>query len=91
MGRLLFVVSDVVVIKGRGIALFAGIRPIGEEVFHAGETILLRKPDGSSVTTKIGSLAFVCPNPRNEIQVMLTTLRKDDVPVGTEVWSIDAG
>jgi hypothetical protein len=91
MGRRLFVVTDAVVIKGRGIVLLPGILPAGDEIFRAGDTILLRRPDGSSVTTAISSLEFVCPNPRNEVHVMLAAANKEDVPIGTEVWSVGGG
>jgi hypothetical protein len=86
--RRLFVVTDAVVIKGRGIVLFPGIVPVGDEVFRAVDKILLRGPDGSSLTTAIRSLELVSPNPRNEVHVMLATANKEDVPVGTEVWSV---
>src|SRR5262245_11277386 len=89
MARRLFVVEHVVVIERRGIALVPGILVEGEERFRAGDPIVLRKPDGSSTIMKIGALELMCPNPRGEVTIMLAHLGREDVPVGTEVWSID--
>jgi len=55
-----------------------------------GDCIQLRKPDGSSMVTRIGGLELLCPNPRQDVVIMLRDAAKADVPLGTEVWSIDA-
>jgi hypothetical protein len=39
--------------------------------------------------TDIGGLEFLNPNPNHEATVMLKQLSKNDVPVGTDVWSVD--
>ena len=87
MGRRLFVVEDSFVIKGHGLVLVPGLLPEGDERFRVGDSISLRKPDGSAIATRIGALEFLCPNPRGEVVIMLKNLTKTDVPVGTEVWS----
>jgi hypothetical protein len=88
MGRLLFVVEDTFAITGRGLVLVPGILPEGDERFRVGNSILLRKPDGSTVETRIGGLELLCPNPRHDVVIMLKDRTKADVPIGTEVWSV---
>src|SRR5438105_385660 len=90
MARRLFVVEDTFAIKGRGLVLIPGILPEGEERFRTGDYIRLRKPDGSSTVTRIGGLELLCPNPRRDVVIMLKDAATADVPIGTEVWSVDA-
>jgi hypothetical protein len=90
MGGRLLVVEATFTVTGRGLVLVPGILPEGDERFRAGNPILLRKLDGSSVATRIAALELLCPNPRRDVVIMLKELTKSDVPVGTEVWSVDA-
>ena len=87
MARRLFIVEDTFAIRGRGLFLSPGIVPVGEERFRVGDPLVLRRPDGSTVSVSIGGLEFLCPNPRHDVVIMLTGLSKQDVSVGTEVWS----
>lgn len=87
MGRRLFVVEDTFVVEGRGLVLVPGILPEGDECFRVGDPILIRRPDGSDIATRIGALELICPNTRGDVVIMLKELVKADVPVGTEVWS----
>ena len=89
MGRRLFSVEHTFVVKGHGLVLVPGIVPEGDECFRAADPILLRKPDGTTIATRIGALELLCPNPRGDVVVMLKELAKADVPVGTEVWSVN--
>jgi hypothetical protein len=90
VGRLLFIVQHVVTIKGRGVALIPGIVPEEGEAFRVGDPLELRRPDGSVIKTRIGSLELLDPRPRpDEATVMLPiSVTTPDVPVGTEVWSV---
>ena len=88
MPRHLFTVSDTFMIHGRGLIPVPGIVPVGEECFRVGDPLLLKRPDGSEVRTAIGGLAHLDPNPNREVVVLLKELTKDNVPVGTEVWSV---
>jgi hypothetical protein len=76
-------------IRGRGLVPVPGIIPVGDERFRAGDRLLLKRPDGSELRTTIGSLEILEPNPTNQVVVLLKELRKEDVPIGTEVWSVD--
>ena len=91
MARCLFKVEDTFLITGRGLVLVPGIVPIGEERFRAGDPLLLKRPDGSELTTTIGGLEMLCPNPRRDVIIMLKGFTKEDVPIGTEIWSTENG
>jgi len=90
MPRCLFTVEDTFSVTGHGLVLVPGIIPVGEERFRVGDPILLRRPDGTSVSATIGGLEFLCPNPRRDIVILLKGFSKQDVPLGTEVWSVAA-
>jgi hypothetical protein len=89
VARRLFTVEHALAIQGRGVALFPGIVPTAGEIFRAGDPLELRRPDGSSVSTRVGSLELVSPPPKNlAVVILLRELCQADVPVGTEVWSV---
>jgi hypothetical protein len=87
MERRLFTVTDTFLIQDRGLVLVPGIAPVDDESFRVGDALLLKRPDGVEITTTIGGLELLCPNPKNEVVVMLHEFGKEDVPLGTEVWS----
>jgi hypothetical protein len=92
MARQLFVVEDAWLIRGRGILVEPGILPMGEERLQAGDPILLKRPDGSLLNWKIGGLEMfvrLVELRPHAVAVFLNGLGKEDVPIGTEVWSID--
>jgi hypothetical protein len=90
MARRLFTIEDTFLIKGRGLVLFPGIVPEGDERFHVGDPILLKRRDGSSLAWHIGALELIFGGPpRDDVVILLRELGKNDVPVGTEVWSVD--
>lgn len=62
--------------------------PVGDERFRAGDPLLLKRPDGSELRTRIGSLEVLDPHPTHQVVVLLKELGKEDVPLGTEVWSV---
>ena len=90
MARCLFTVEDTFVIRNRGLVLVPGIIPEGDERFRLGDPIILLRPDGSSFRTEIGGVEMIDPNPRHDLVIMLKGMAKGDVPVGTEVWSVEA-
>jgi len=90
MSRCLSKVEDTFSIAGRGLVFVPGIVPIGDERFRVGDPLLLRRPDGTCLETVISGLALCCPNPRHEVDVLLKGLTKHDVPIGTEIWSVDS-
>ncbi len=92
MARCLLIVEDTFSIKGRGLVPVPGIVLQGEERLRIGDPILLKRPDGSFLHWRIGGIEMICsspPRPKGEMHILLQGLNKDDVPVATEVWSID--
>jgi hypothetical protein len=50
----------------------------------------LKRPDGSALLDRIGGLELMSPPPPDyAMAVLFKHLTKDDVPLGTEVWSTD--
>jgi hypothetical protein len=90
MARLLFAVEDTFLIEGRGLVPVPGIVPQGDERFRVGDPIRLKRPDGSEIEWKIAGLEMLYPRPpQNDVAILLNGLGKDDVPIGTEIWSMD--
>jgi hypothetical protein len=88
--RLLFTVTQAFTIQGRGVVLLPELRLIGEERFSVGDPLLLKRPDGKQDQVRIGGLEFACTSERRcQLVVMLTDRRSGDVPIGTEVWSVE--
>ena len=88
--RCLFIISDTFIIKGWGIALVPGIKPEGDERFRVGDTVELRKPDGTVARVKISAIEMFSP-PSGALPIMLKDVtERSDVPIGTEVWSIQS-
>ena len=54
MARRLLVVEDSFFIKGRGLVLVPGIIPDGKERFGVGDSLSVKRPDGSCLEWKIG-------------------------------------
>ena len=90
MARRLFVVEDTFSLKDRRLVPVPGILPESEERFRVGDPIQLRRPDGSCLEWKIGGIEMpLVARPRHDVVISLQGLGKDDVPIGTEVWSVD--
>ena len=80
--RLLLVVEDTFAIAGRGLAIAPAV-DLGPAHQHR-LTVELRRADGT--ITRTGALAQIQPRLGH---VLLVTLGKTEVPIGTEVWSIE--
>lgn len=88
-GRLLFTVIEVFTAPGRGIVLLPELRPVGEERFSVGDPLIVQRPDGTEVMVQIAGLEFLKASDGScQLLVMLSGKSKEDVPVGTEVWSV---
>jgi hypothetical protein len=90
MARLLFKVEDSFTVRTRGLVIIPGIVPQGDERFRVGGRLELRRPDGVVLNTQILGLEFLNPMPPDyAIAVLLPLgLTTDEVPLGTEVWSV---
>jgi hypothetical protein len=90
MARRLFTVEETFVIAERGIVPVPGIVPQDDECFRIGDAIKLKRPDGSEIEWHIGGLEMLYPlPPSKDVCILLKGLGKDDVPKGTEVWSVN--
>ena len=88
MSRRLFIVEDAFHIEGRGVAPVPGIIPEGSERFRIGDSIQLRRPDGSTQQCIIAGIDLFS-NPKLDFPILITGITKDAIPIGTEVWSVD--
>ena len=87
--RRLFTVEVTYSVMGRGLILVPGIVPQGDERFRVGDPIMLKRPDGSSLTARIGGLdIFSGTRQQKDVVILLVELGKEEVPIDTEVWSI---
>lgn len=84
MGRFLFNVEDRFVISDQGLVLAPGL---GDKVkfVKTGTGIRLIRPDKSEITTSIKGITF---GGNHDILIPLT-VKKEDVPIGTQVWTIE--
>jgi hypothetical protein len=89
MARHLFAVSDTFLIRGRGLVLVSGIVPVGDERFGVGDTLLLKRPDGSRARAVIGGLEMFTCTTKPDMPVLLNGFATQDVPLLTEDWSVD--
>src|SRR5688500_14645272 len=89
MARRVFNVADTFTIRGRGVVLLPGLTPINDERFRVGDPLLLKRPDGVELCAWISGIELFSGTP--EVPVILNGLTKEDVPLGTEVWSVDGG
>jgi hypothetical protein len=92
MARRLFVVEDTFFIKRRGLVLVPGIVPQAKERFRVGDPIVLKRPDGPRLESTIGGIEIIScspPRPGTDVVILLKNLDKAEVPIGTEVWSVD--
>jgi hypothetical protein len=88
MPRLLFKVEDTFLIRARGVVLVPGIVPVGDEGFRIGDGLRLKRPDGTEVETTIDGLEMFTCTTKPDFPVLLKGFGREDVPVGTEVWSV---
>jgi len=92
VSRLLFTVADRFLIRGRGLVVVPGIPTSYADRFPVGDVILLKRPDGSTLEWTIGGIEMSIVNRHpyessREVPILLTGLGKEDVPVGTEIWT----
>ncbi len=78
--------------------LYPGIAVESGEVFRPGDSLLLKRPDGSMVNARIGGFLEVsynrtCQGVTHWVTydscIAMPDLDRDEVPPGTEVWSVD--
>ena len=87
----LFTVADVFQIARRGCVLVPGVAE-GGPVVRMGDAIRLRTPDGRVIDTEVRGLemiSYLSVPKAITIPILLpSSLRKEDVPIGTEVFLV---
>lgn len=92
MSRELFTVKYSFVLQGRGLVIVPE-PAIDSEVLDAGDPIVLKRNDGSELSTNVSSIEIISGRdksmqPRSTFAIVLPKrFTRDDVPVGCSVWS----
>ena len=79
--KLIFRAVGAFLIEGRGVCISPGQRGAGRA--QVGNTIELRRPDGSSLLTTVRAITY----PHGDI-LLSEKFAKIDIPIGTEVWTV---
>jgi hypothetical protein len=85
----LFTVEDVFQVSGPRCILGPGISTrSGAPVVQMGVEVELRRPDGTSIFTKITGIAMYNPPlpQRAHLDVVVSNITKEEVPPGTKVY-----
>ena len=98
MARKLITVDDSFYIEGHGLCLTPVLVPQDDEIFRRGDLIDIKIPNYQVtrtsiqiIQTTITDLDLPTPNPKHGWIIMIpASFRKEDVPVGSEVWSVDS-
>ncbi len=89
MSRRLLVVERRFWIRGRGLIVTPGVVPGEGERIKAGDCVLLIRPDGSTRDVMIrGISTYSSPDSSVRVDLLLDLASKEQVPIGTEVWSV---
>ena len=87
---MLFTVTETFVVPGRCLVLLPELKPVDEEKFRVGDPLRLRRPSGVEDSVRIGGLELLKPlDGKCQLVVTLSGMEQEDVPVGTEVWSVN--
>ena len=85
MREKIFVIEDHFQIKGRGLIITGKIEKNSPEL-KIGAPIIVCRPDGSEVKTKIAGIEM-CSPPNFEIEsILIHNLTKEDLPIGSSVF-----
>ncbi len=88
MSHLICRVDDAFQISRRGCVVIPGIPKDAAFQIKVGDSLLLRRPDGSVLLTVFGGVEIVSPsNDRGSPILLGAEVTKDQVPIGTEVWT----
>ncbi len=85
MREKVFVIEDHFQIEGRGLIITGKIEKNSPRL-KIGTPIIVSRPDGSEVETKIAGIEM-CSPPNFEIEaILILNLTKDDLPIGSSVF-----
>jgi hypothetical protein len=90
MSRRLLVVRRRLWVRDKGLSLEPGFVSIVGERILAGAQVVIHRPDGSMLETMIrGTSTDSGANAGGLTRLWLDLTNKQDVPIGSEIWSID--
>lgn len=83
--RLLFTVTQALVVEKRGIVLFPGLGPA--DLLHGATALTLRLPNGVEVPARLAGMAHFGRKPGEPTPMLIARSPPDlEVPAGTEVY-----
>lgn len=90
MNRQLFKITEVFSLENLGLVVAVDVKSKDVNL-KINESIEVVRPDGSSLKTKIAAIPMLSPyNPERMFSFSLPKqISKEDIPIGTEVWSVD--
>jgi hypothetical protein len=89
MSRRLIIVRRRLWVRDKGLSLEPGFAPIAGERILAGDRVVVRRPDGSTLETMIrGTSIDSSGNAVGLLHLWLDLTNKNEVPIGSEIWSI---
>ena len=81
-------VDDVFQISGRGCVVTPGIPKSADFELRIGDVLMLKRPDGSDLRTVLRGIEMGSgPQYPGRPLLLGSDVTKDQVPVGTEVWT----
>lgn len=87
MAMLLSIVADRFALPGRAIVVWPGIPHEGDWRVKIGDTLTLKRPDGTTEETVVTGIEMPSSSPQNFTPILLGPgLTNEAVPVGTEIW-----
>jgi hypothetical protein len=90
MGTLLSKVEAVFSISGRGCVIAPGIPKGGASRVKMGDALVLKRPDGRELRTHVRGIEMGGAPQSLGIPILVgADLVKDDIPIGTEVWTTE--
>jgi hypothetical protein len=91
VARLICTIEETFCIAGAGLIPSPSLVPQPGGCIHIGAFLLLKRPDGALLCSRIAGLAHVRRPAFGGwgVDSLLEGLRKEDVPVGTEIWTVD--
>jgi len=81
-------ISEIFDFKGRGTIVAPGVDWDAPVTPRVGQTVELRRPDNSRVQVVIRGIEHLNPNPQR-VTPLLFCLPPSDLPIGTEIWTLD--
>ncbi|HEX2078069.1 MAG TPA: hypothetical protein VHG08_10175 [Longimicrobium sp.] len=92
MNTFICIVEDVFQIApGRGCVIAPGLPVDSDLRIGSGDGILLKRPDGPELETIARGIAMGGLRKRTAIPILLAIADKAEIPIGTEVWLLQAG